>query len=46
MLLVNMELTPRMEESVEDMTAAATAPNPITDTAFGVKYYRIGRDEV
>ena len=36
-----MELTPRMEESVEDMTAAATAPKPITEIAFGVKYWKV-----
>ena len=29
-----------MEESVEDMTAAETAPNPKKATAFGVRYCR------
>ena len=27
-----------MDESVEDMTAAETAPNPKKATAFGVRY--------
>ena len=29
-----------MEESVEDMTAADTAPKPKKATAFGVRYCR------
>ena len=29
-----------MDESVEDMTAAETAPNPKKATAFGVRYCR------
>ena len=29
-----------MEESVEDMTAAETAPKPKKATAFGVRYCR------
>ena len=29
-----------MDESVDDMTAAETAPNPKKATAFGVRYCR------
>ena len=35
----NMALTARMDESMDDMTAAATAPNPKNDTAAGARYW-------
>jgi hypothetical protein len=36
-LRANMELEERTEESEEDMTAADTAPRPITATGTGVR---------
>ena len=33
-----MELAESVEESAEDITAAETAPNPMNETAEGVKY--------
>lgn len=33
-----MELADRREESAEDITAAAMAPNPATDTYAGQRY--------
>lgn len=38
--LANNELELSILESADDITAAETAPNPITDTAGGVKYWR------
>lgn len=35
-----MELAERMEESVDDITAAATAPKPMKETQVGVRYCR------
>ena len=37
-LTANMEEAERREESVEDMTAADTAPRPMNDTATGVMW--------
>ena len=33
-----MELADNTEESADDMTAAETAPNPMNETAGGVRY--------
>ena len=38
MFLVNMLETDKILESVDDITAADTAPNPTNDTAGGVRY--------
>ena len=38
MFLANIELAESTEESAEDITAADTAPNPMNETACGVKY--------
>ena len=35
-----MEEDDKREESAEDMTAADTAPRPMTATAGGVRYWR------
>ena len=43
----NIELAERVEESADDITAAETAPNPMNDTAGGVKYCKTkGRTRV
>ena len=38
MLWANIELAESILESVDDMTAADTAPRPMNDTAVGVRY--------
>ena len=38
MFLAKTDAEPRMQESAEDMTAAATVPMPMMDTGTGTRY--------